>query len=174
MQHARQEPATHAASTHDAGAHGGHGDGHYGRFTLMIVLSFIAMYALMFAMVDSLGNATSNLNQAYMAGLMTAPMAMLELALMGGMYPNKRLNAIIWVAMVALLLGCWFLIRQQGLIGDRQFLRSMIPHHAGAILMCAEASLGDPGVVALCRNIESSQKQEIIQMKALLAMHEDG
>ena len=29
----------------------------------------------------------------------------------------------------------WILIRQQAAITDRQFLRSMIPHHAGAILM---------------------------------------
>ena len=168
MQHAKHESGKQSASKQSASAHGGHGKGHYGRFTLMIVLSFIAMYALMYAMVDSFSNVTSNLNQAYMAGLMTAPMAMLELALMGGMYPNKRFNAIIWVAMVILLTGCWFLIRQQGLIGDRQFLRSMIPHHASAILMCEKASLRDPRIVALCQNIESSQKEEIAQMKALL------
>ncbi len=168
MQHAKHEAAATSASKNGGGAHGNHSEGHYGRFTLMIVLSFVAMYVLMFAMVDSFSNVTSNLNQAYMAGLMTAPMAMLELALMGGMYPNKRFNAIIWLVMLVLLVGCWFLIRQQGLIGDRQFLRSMIPHHAGAILMCENASLRDAKVRALCQNIESSQRKEIAQMKALL------
>ncbi len=168
MKHAKHDSATHTASASAAGAPSTHGKGHYGRFTLMIVLSFVAMYFLMYAMVDSFGNVTSNLNQAYMAGLMTAPMAMLELALMGGMYPNKRFNAMIWLVMLVLLVGCWFLIRQQGLIGDRQFLRSMIPHHASAILMCEKATLRDPRIVALCQNIESSQNEEIAQMKALL------
>ncbi len=29
-------------------------------------------------------------------------------------------------------------------IGDKEFLRSMIPHHSGAILMCEQATLTDP------------------------------
>ena len=40
---------------------------------MMTVLSFIAMYALMYAMVDSFESVYANLNQVYMAGLMTAP-----------------------------------------------------------------------------------------------------
>lgn len=44
----------------------------------------------------------------------------------------------------------------------------MIPHHAGAILMCREASLKDPQLVALCAKIIKSQREEIIQMKAML------
>ena len=173
MQHAKHETGAQS-SKQNSNTHGGHSEGHYGRLTLMVVLSFIAMYFLMYAMVDSFSNVKSNLNQAYMAGLMTAPMAMLELAFMGSMYPNKRFNAIIVVVMVILLAGCWFGIRQQWLIGDQQFLRSMIPHHAGAILMCEEASVRDPRIVALCQNIESSQKEEIAQMKALLAAQDEG
>jgi uncharacterized protein (DUF305 family) len=61
------------------------------------------------------------------------------------------------------------MIRKQTAIGDDQFLRSMIPHHAGAILMCAEAPISDPAVIELCRSIIASQQQEIAQMKALLA-----
>ncbi len=61
--------------------HGAHGSekGHYGRFGVMLLLSFLAMYALMYAMVDVLGNALPNLNQFYMVGLMVAPMAIIEL-----------------------------------------------------------------------------------------------
>jgi hypothetical protein len=29
----------------------------------------------------------------------------------------------------------------------------MIPHHSGAILMCEQAALTDPDIVALCRQI---------------------
>jgi uncharacterized protein (DUF305 family) len=44
----------------------------------------------------------------------------------------------------------------------------MIPHHAGAILMCNEAQLTDPEVKRLCEGIVASQEREIAQMKAKL------
>jgi hypothetical protein len=37
-------------------------------------------------MVNTLGDVYDSLNQVYMAGLMTAPMAAIELLLMSGMY----------------------------------------------------------------------------------------
>jgi uncharacterized protein (DUF305 family) len=45
----------------------------------------------------------------------------------------------------------------------------MIPHHSGAILMCQEASLRDPTLLRLCDDIVKSQRQEIDQMKRMLA-----
>jgi uncharacterized protein (DUF305 family) len=45
----------------------------------------------------------------------------------------------------------------------------MIPHHSGAILMCEEASLTDPEIIGLCKQIVESQEQEIAKMQALLA-----
>jgi len=44
----------------------------------------------------------------------------------------------------------------------------MIPHHAGAILMCERAPLQDAEIQALCRTIVSGQRAEIDQMKAKL------
>ena len=140
----------------------------YRRLLAMVVLSFIAMYVLMYAMVNALDNVYMNLNQVYMAGLMAAPMAIIELAVMGAMYKDRRLNWIIVGASVVALLLFWILIRQQGAIGDRQFLRSMIPHHAGAILMCNEAPVNDVEIKALCGQIIKSQREEIAQMKGLL------
>lgn len=140
----------------------------YTRFAIMIALSFVAMYAFMYAMVDVFANVIPNYNQFYMAGLMTAPMIVLEMALMWMMYPNKKLNVGIIVAGVLFGLLCWIGIRQQVAIGDEQFLKSMIPHHAGAILMCNEAKLSDPEIKKLCANIISGQNAEIEQMKALL------
>ena len=65
--------------------------------------------------------------------------------------------------------GVFFLmIRQQTLVGDRQFLRSMIPHHAGAVLMCEKAKLQMPETKALCATIVTGQNSEIDRMKALL------
>ena len=54
-------------------------------------------------------------------------------------------------------------------IGDTAFLRSMIPHHSGAILMCREASIHDPEIKTLCGEIVEGQRREIDQMKAILS-----
>lgn len=141
----------------------------YRKLLLMLVLSFASMYALMYAMVDSFSNVYASFNQLYMAGLMTAPMAILELALMSAMYQNKKLNLAIFAVCAIAGLGFWTLIRQQAAITDTQFLRSMIPHHAGAILMCEQAPLRDPAVKKLCGEIGTSQQSQIDFMKTKLA-----
>ncbi|HWG34038.1 MAG TPA: DUF305 domain-containing protein [Gemmatimonadaceae bacterium] len=143
-------------------------DGHYGRLASMAILSFIAMYVLMYAMVNSPSNVLANINQFYMAGLMVAPMVIIELALMGKMYRRKPWNVAFMV--VSLILGVmfWFGIRRQIAVGDRQFLRSMIAHHAGAILMCQHAKITDAEITRLCGEIIRSQQSEIDQMKVIL------
>lgn len=140
----------------------------YLRLTGMTVLSFVSMYALMYAMVDRSENVFNSFNQLYMAGLMTAPMVAIELLLMGNMYPDKKINAAIITGAVVVVAVLFLLIRQQALIGDRQFLRSMIPHHAGAVLMCEKANLQMPETKALCASIVTGQNSEIDRMKALL------
>ena len=142
---------------------------HYGRMLLMIALSFISMYALMYGMVNALANVYMNVNQVYMAGLMAAPMGLIELALMSAMYRDRKLNTIIAGGSVLALAVFWVLLRQQAAVSDTQFLRSMIPHHAGAILMCEQAPIQDAEIKALCKNILSSQQAEIDQMKAKLS-----
>jgi uncharacterized protein (DUF305 family) len=84
------------------------------------------------------------------------------------MYPNKQLNAAILAVSVIALIGFFFFIRQQTAIGDKQFLRSMIPHHSGAILMCERSSIRDPEIQALCDSIVQSQQEEIHQMEDIL------
>ena len=141
---------------------------HYGRFALMIGISFILMYGFMYAMVNAFANVYSNYNQFYMAGLMTAPMIVLEIMLMSMMYPNKKANLAIIAGGVLFLVLCWFGIRQQIGVGDEQFLKSMIPHHAGAILMCEKAFIRDTEIKKLCEGIIASQSSEIDQMKGIL------
>lgn len=141
---------------------------HYVHLLIMAVLSFIAMYIFMYAMVDRFENVYPNLNQAYMAALMAAPMVMIELAVMRSMYKNRVANIAILAASVLLLVVAWFFIRQQTFIGNSEFIKSMIPHHAGAILMCEQASIQDDELKKLCKEITSSQQAEIDQMKAIL------
>lgn len=147
---------------------------HYRRLLPMTALSFASMYVLMYAMVDRFANVYPNFNQLYMAGLMTAPMVIIELALMGAMYQDKKLNALIIAVSLIALVVLWTLIRQQTAVSDRQFLKSMIPHHAGAILMCEQAPIRDAEIKELCKAIISSQESEIAQMKAKLSALDRG
>ena len=140
----------------------------YNKLLWMAVLSFIAMYILMYAMVNTMSNVFMNISQFYMAGLMASPMVIIELLLMRTMYMNKKLNMLLIVISVVLLLIFFVFIRQQAAVGDKQFLKSMIPHHAGAILMCEEANITDPEIKKLCEEIRESQLREIDQMKAKL------
>jgi DUF305 family protein family protein len=141
---------------------------HYARLFLMVALSFAAMYILMYSMVNASANIYNNLNQFYMAGLMAAPMLTIELLVMRAMYKNKRLNAALMAVSLLASVAFFFVIRRQTVISDDQFLRSMIPHHAAAILMCQEAQINDAAIKALCRNIVTSQQAEIDQMKGFL------
>ena len=141
---------------------------HYPRLLAMTAVSFAAMYALMYAMVASADDVYHNVNQVYMAGLMAAPMLLIELALMWGMYPNKRVNLALASLAAVVALSCFLAIRRQAVVADRQFLRSMIPHHSAAVLMCEQASISDPEIKTLCGNIVSSQTSEIRQMRAIL------
>jgi hypothetical protein len=143
--------------------------GPYALLLIMAVLSFLSMYVLMYAMVDTTSNVYPNLNQFYMAGLMTAPMLLIELVLMRAMYPSNKMNLAIAAISLAALAAFFILIRQQTAIDDRQFLRSMIPHHAGAILMCGKAPIQDQEIKDLCARIISGQQSEIDQMKAILS-----
>ena len=165
---------THAAHGEGAAEHSGrtgrmkHQD-MYRRLLIMVAVSFVAMYALMYAMVNSFANVFNSWNQVYMAALMAASMVIIELVVMRSMYENRRMNAVVLAASVLVLVGSWMGIRRQVAISDRQFLRSMIPHHAGAILMCEQASITDARIQQLCKGITASQASEIAQMKEMLS-----
>lgn len=47
-------------------------------------------------------------------------------------------------------------------------LKSMIPHHSSAIVMCEESSLTDPEISTLCDEIVKTQREEIAQLKGIL------
>lgn len=143
-------------------------DNSYKSLFIMAAVSFVSMYVLMYAMVDKFANVIPNINQFYMAGLMAAPMIVIEIILMRQMYKNKKLNILILAGSV-LLLGVFFAcIRLQAGVNDRQFLKSMIPHHAAAVLMCQKTEIQDEEIKQLCNGIVSGQQQEIDQMKTIL------
>lgn len=140
----------------------------YVRLLVALSISYLVMFAAMFARVNEPGNVFLSLNQVYMAGLMVAPMLLIMLTVMSSMFKHKKLNVVLFAAGIGLTVLFWALVRTQAGVGDRQFLRAMIPHHAGAILVCEEASLTDPRIGELCRQIIESQEREIREMKALM------
>lgn len=138
------------------------------RLLLMAALHFVAMFLLMYAMVDRFDNIFFNLNQAYMAAIMTTPMLVIELLLMGSMYANKKVLLSIGAVAVVVFAAAFAFIRGQVGIGDEEFLRSMISHHASALLMCEKTNLQDPELKNLCQSILSSQQEQIDFMKEKL------
>lgn len=136
---------------------------------IMTAVSFVAMYLLMYTMIDGLSDFYLNLNQIYMAGTMTAAMVAIELIVMGAMYKNAIIRNAIIAASVLLTILLVLAIRFQVGIGNTQFLRSMIPHHSGAILMCDNEKITDTEIKALCKTISKGQREEIDQMNAILS-----
>lgn len=143
-------------------------ENHYRHLGIMAALSFVAMYTPMYAMVNAFGDVYNNINQVYMAGLMAAPMVVIELVVMRRMYHNGSLNLILIGTSVAVGALMFALVRQQTMVTGGQFLRSMIPHHSGAILMCGEAPSHDAEIRKLCEGIVASQQREVDQMNAIL------
>lgn len=156
--------AHHQSTSHNG--HGGHGRP-YLMFWINMILGLIVMYVVMFSMIDGWSDFRNNLNMFYMAVTMWAPMGIFMLATMPGMFPKKGVNVVLYVAFAMLTAGSFWATRTQAAINDRQFISSMIPHHSGAILMCREADITDPELVALCGEIIEAQRREIEQMEAI-------
>lgn len=145
--------------------------GHYKMFALNLALSLLVMYLAMFAMIWSLGEFVQNLNFFYMALVMWAPMAIIMLLTMKSMLMNARVNGILYVAFALTFVLSFAAIRDQTIVGDGAFLKSMIPHHSGALTMCNRAAIRDPEIRQLCfgpEGIVRSQQREIAQMKQIL------
>ena len=141
---------------------------HYQMLGWNLAISAATMYLAMFSMIDGISDFYNNVNMLYMVMIMVAPMGILMLLTMRSMYTNTKVNVALYAVLVAMLLAGYGWTREQAVVGDSQFLRSMIPHHSGAILMCREANIADPEISFLCERIIQSQKEEIEQMKVIL------
>lgn len=134
----------------------------------MLVVSFCIMYGVMFLNVDEASHVYISTTRAYMALLMVSPMAVLMLLMMGKMYPDKGRNALIVITSIVVFFGVLLLLRNQVLVGDRQYMKAMIPHHSSAIMTSRNATIQDPELKNLSEEIIKSQEEEIAQMKQIL------
>ena len=140
----------------------------YHKLLIMLAVSFIVMYVVMFLNIVDLGHIYLSMTRIYMALLMVCPMALMMLFLMGRMYGNKKLNsAIIVVAVVVFIIALTFL-RTQTFVDDSQYMKAMIPHHSSAIMTSENADIEDAEVKELAEQIIITQKEEIKIMKELL------
>ncbi|MCO5185529.1 MAG: DUF305 domain-containing protein [Anaerolineae bacterium] len=141
----------------------------YKKLALTIAINAILMFLITYALIDTIDHFYININRFYMTLMMVAPMAILMLIVMRSMFKDKWLNAFLLAIFAIAFFVSLALARSQTPIGNEQFLRSMIPHHSSAILMCEHGSFTDAEIVDLCDQIVAAQKEEIAQMKGILA-----
>lgn len=142
--------------------------GNYGKFLLMLLVSFIVMYAIMYANVASEEHIYFSLNRFYMTILMVVPMGFIMLLFMQRMYKNRKKNNVLIITGVLLFTAAFVMLRTQTYINDVRYMEAMIPHHSSAILSSQHADLKDPEVQELSKKIIESQQKEIEQMKAMI------
>lgn len=140
----------------------------YKKFSLMMVISFIIMYTVMFLNIDKLDHYHTSATRIYMAILMVAPMAIVMMLMMGKMYSNQKLNMGIMAGAVVIFIVVLIGLRTQTPISDVQYIKAMIPHHSSAIMVSKHANLKDPEVKKLSEGIIASQEKEIAEMNAVL------
>lgn len=145
--------------------------GSYKALGIEMAVDFVIMYLVMYTMIATLDHFHLNINNVYMTLMMIAPMTIVMLVGMRSMFPSPPLNFVVAAVAALVFIASFAAMRTQAAVGDVEFLRSMIPHHSGAILMCEEASLRDREIVALCDQIVKAQQEEIAQMEAILARY---
>lgn len=145
----------------------------YGKFILMLLASFVVMYFVMYSMLASFGHFYFSVSRLYMTFLMIAPMALIMLVFMTGMYTNKKKNTLIVLGCIVIFTVVFVFLRNQTFIDDKAYMRAMIPHHSAAILTSEKAEITDPEVQDLAEEIIRAQREEIAEMKRILVRMEN-
>jgi hypothetical protein len=141
----------------------------YLRFFAMIATSTIVMYGLMYLNTYELAHVAFSETRLYMALVMGAAMAIIMLSFMLHMFDRTGANLAIYVGSALVFAGALWLVRSQTTVDDVSYMRAMIPHHSIAILTSERARIHDPRVRDLADEIIEAQREEIAEMKRLIA-----
>ncbi|WP_420392261.1 DUF305 domain-containing protein [Acuticoccus sp.] len=141
----------------------------YTRFLAMIATSTVTMFVLMYLNTYALDHVFYSETRTYMALYMGGAMAIIMLTFMLNMYRSVAVNVAIYVASAAIIATGVYLVRSQSTIEDVAYMSAMIPHHSIAILTSERANISDPRVRELADAIIATQREEIAQMKQLIA-----
>lgn len=109
--------------------------------------------------VDKISDIRFSMNDLYMIGLMKGWMVFF----MGLWYSYTK--GVIYGFLLVVL--CYFLIRYQVFVSEKDFLNGMIPHHSMAVLMSKRLKEKENTIQPLLDSIITSQEQEIDLMKQL-------
>lgn len=140
----------------------------WGRFAAMVAASTGIMFVLMYQLVYAWDHALFSLTRFVGALVMGCVMTAVMLVFMWRMYrPDAAKIAVLTFAVIG---GVALLAvnRSQALIGDRDFMKAMIPHHSIAINNARKADIRDPRVRYLADRITRDQVKEIAEMKMLI------
>ena len=113
-------------------------------------------------MINSLADYRLSLNQIYMASFMAFSMVLLEA-------PMHPMPVAAWLITVIGMVFSIMAYRGQWLVGDREYLNDMIPHHSMAVLTSRtqiERS-HDRRIKQVAETILNAQVKEIALMKLL-------
>lgn len=140
----------------------------WGKFAAMIATSVVIMFFLMYQLVYSFDHALFSMNRLVASLVMGCVMTIVMLLFMWSMYQGSATK--VTVVLVAAVAGATLLAmnRNQTLISDVSFMKSMIPHHSIAINNARNARISDPRVRQLADEIIESQVREIAEMKLLI------
>jgi len=161
----------HEQGRQDHSDHGG-STKMYVKFGVILLVSLGLMWTLSMSMVRSIDHFYYNLSNFWMALLMVAAMAVVMVIGMWAMFKNTKANIAMLVGFAVLFVGVFALGRTESFVGNEQFLKSMIPHHSRAILVCQESNITDPEIEELCKGIVETQQKEIPQMQSILDRYE--
>ena len=146
----------------------------YRNFLLMILTGSALMFGLMYLNTYQTSHVWFSQTRLFMTCIMAGAMALVMLGFMRHMYRDRRANAAIVVASLALMGGGLWLVRSQSTVDDVAYMKAMIPHHSIAILTSERARITDPRVRALADQIIESQRREIDEMSRLLVELDQG
>lgn len=141
----------------------------WGTFAAMIATSTVIMFFLMYQLIYTVDHATFSMNRLVSSLVMGCVMAVVMLGFMWRMYEGRTAKIAVLVVTAALGIILLFVNRNQSVIDDVSFMKSMIPHHSIAINNARKAHISDPRVRRLADGIIESQVREIREMKLLSA-----
>lgn len=140
----------------------------WGRFAAMIVFSTFIMFFLMYQLIYSFDHAMFSLNRMIASLVMGCVMTVVMLGFMWSMYEGMEVKIVILILAATIGVILLFINRSQLLVGDINFMKSMIPHHSIAINDSRKATITDPRVRKLADQIIEAQVREIAVMKLLI------
>jgi len=137
----------------------------------MVIASTIIGYVLMTLVITQ--NQTFNITKVYNALLMGLWMGAIELVMfmfIGKAFTNIGYQIVLLILLLGIAALSWVITEQIG-VDQKQFMLQMIEHHEMAIAMANKVKTKpqDPRLTPIVDNILTSQKQEISQMRSILA-----